>query len=94
MRIVVSYDISDNKRRTKIMHIVEGYGYRVQYSVFECDLEPKKLAELKKRLRPLVKGELWESIRFYPLYTECAEHAQVLGKDLRKILGSTEIVGE
>ncbi|MEW5989254.1 MAG: CRISPR-associated endonuclease Cas2 [Chloroflexota bacterium] len=92
MRIVVSYDISDNKRRTKIMKIVEGYGYRVQYSVFECDLEANKLAELKKRLRPLVKEELWESVRFYPLYAESAEHAQVLGKDLRKALGHTEVV--
>jgi CRISPR-associated protein Cas2 len=92
MRIVISYDISDDKRRRKVAKIMEGYGYRVQYSVFECDLEPKKLAELKKRLKPLVKAAQGESIRFYPLYTECADNAQVLGKDLRKVLGPVVVV--
>jgi CRISPR-associated protein Cas2 len=42
MRVVVSYDISDDKRRRKVAQIMEGYGYRVQYSVFECDLDKKR----------------------------------------------------
>ena len=92
MRIVVSYDISDDKRRRKVAKIMEGYGYRVQYSVFECDLEPKKLVELMRRLSPLVKEKEWESIRFYPLLADSAERAHVLGKDLRKVLGTIEIV--
>lgn len=92
MRIVVSYDISDDKRRRKVAKIMEGYGYRVQYSVFECDLNSKKLAELQKRLKSLVKQNEGESIRFYPLYTECAENAFVIGKDWRKILDSVLVV--
>jgi CRISPR-associated protein Cas2 len=92
MRIVISYDISDDKRRRKVAKIMEGYGYRVQYSVFECDLDVKKLQELKKRLQPLVKEKEWESIRFYPLYTECADNVQVLGKDWWKALGPVVIV--
>lgn len=86
MRIVVSYDISDDKRRRKVAKIMEGYGFRVQYSVFECDLEPKKVTELQQRLRPLVKGQLWESIRFYPLHDDSAAQVVILGKDLRRIL--------
>ena len=43
MRTLVSYDISDDKRRRKVCKILEGYGYRVQYSVFECDLDDKKI---------------------------------------------------
>lgn len=54
MRTLICYDISDDKRRRKVMGIMEGYGYRVQYSVFECDLDRRKTAELKRRLRPLV----------------------------------------
>ena len=38
MYFVVSYDISDDKRRTKIHNTLKSYGQRVQYSVFECDL--------------------------------------------------------
>ena len=92
MRIVISYDISNDKRRNKIAKLLEGYGYRVQYSVFECDLDHKKLAILKRRLKPYVKGKLEESIRFYPLTKNSAEKATVIGKDLRKVLGSVEII--
>ena len=31
---VISYDIPDDKRRKKIADLLEGYGQRVQYSVF------------------------------------------------------------
>ncbi|MCI0396612.1 MAG: CRISPR-associated endonuclease Cas2 [Chloroflexi bacterium] len=92
MRIVVSYDITSDKRRTKIAKIMEGYGYRVQYSVFECDLDDEKLKELWKRLKPLVSTKEWESVRFYPLYSECAEKVRVLGKDLARFLGPTSVV--
>ena len=92
MRTIISYDISNDKRRRKVAKIMEGYGYRVQYSVFECDLDPKKLAELKKRLKPLVKEKEWESVRFYPLAADCADKVEVLGKDLRKVLGPTVII--
>lgn len=92
MRIVVSYDISDDKRRSKVAKIMEGYGYRVQYSVFECELNARKLAQLKRRLRPLVNPKEWESVRFYPLCAECDKKVKVLGKDLARLLGTIEIV--
>ena len=92
MRTVISYDISSDKRRRKVAKILEGYGYRVQYSVFECDLTVKKLAEVKRRLKPLVNAKEWESVRFYPLVADSVERAEVLGKDLRQELGSMVIV--
>ena len=33
--ILISYDIKDNKLRTKFSKFIKKYGYRVQYSVFE-----------------------------------------------------------
>ncbi|MCA9941717.1 MAG: CRISPR-associated endonuclease Cas2 [Anaerolineales bacterium] len=92
MRIVISYDISNDKRRRRIARIMEGYGYRVQYSVFECDLDAGKLAELQKRLTPLVNTREWESVRIYPLTLDCADRVIVIGKDLRKVLKGVEIV--
>ena len=43
---IVSYDISDQKRWRKVYKVVCGYGRRLQYSVFRCEL----LAEDKVRL--------------------------------------------
>ncbi|NET73704.1 MAG: CRISPR-associated endonuclease Cas2 [Sphaerospermopsis sp. SIO1G2] len=66
MRVIVSYDITNDKRRRKVCKTLEGYGYRVQYSVFECDLNRKQIKELKDRLRPYVRGREMDSVRFYP----------------------------
>ncbi|MFM7325121.1 MAG: CRISPR-associated endonuclease Cas2, partial [Nodosilinea sp.] len=63
---VVTYDIPSNRRRKQVADVLEGYGRRVQYSVFECVLSTKKYAEVQARLRSRVNlGE--DSVRFYPL---------------------------
>ena len=92
MRVIISYDISDTKRRNKIAKILEGHGYRVQYSVFECDLDRKKLAALQKRLKPLVKVSEWESIRIYPLDAASAQKVEVIGKDMARFLQPTIVI--
>ncbi len=92
MRIVVSYDISNDKRRRKVVKILEGTGFRMQYSVFECDLDRKQLATLKKRLKPYVEEQTTDSIRFYPLSKWSEERIEVFGNDLTKTMGGILIV--
>ena len=40
---VVAYDISDDKRRLKVVKILEKSGIRINYSVFECMLTRTQL---------------------------------------------------
>ena len=47
---MVSYDIADDKRRTRIFKTLHGYGDRVQYSVFFCELNQQELIKLRTRL--------------------------------------------
>lgn len=77
--VLVSYDIPDDKRRTKVMKTLSGYGRRVQYSVFECELRPADLDELKARLRRLIAADL-DDVRFYPLCEACLGKVTMLGK--------------
>lgn len=35
--IVISYDISDDKKRTRFSKYLTRFGHRIQYSVFEID---------------------------------------------------------
>jgi CRISPR-associated protein Cas2 len=63
---VITYDIPSDQRRKKVADLLEGYGRRVQYSVFECVLPPKKFEELQDRLAKRV-NLAEDSIRFYPL---------------------------
>jgi CRISPR-associated protein Cas2 len=75
---VISYDIPDHKRRKKIADLLEGYGTRVQYSVFECVLAPHQYQELKRRLTKVFrKGE--DSLRFYPIPSQTLTQAEVWG---------------
>ncbi len=76
--LVVSYDIPSNRRRYKVMKTMEGFGTRVQYSVFECRLKPREIDELRKRLRRLIV-ENEDSIRFYFLGAEDVKRIERLG---------------
>lgn len=63
---LITYDIHCHKRRKKVSDLLEGYGKRVQYSVFECVLSSRKYQELKRRLAPRI-DQTEDSLRFYPL---------------------------
>ena len=76
---VVSYDIVDDKRRNKVHKTLEGFGNRVQYSVFECNLEPEDLDRLRKKLKRLIKVKE-DKIRYYPLCQSCVSKALVEGQ--------------
>ena len=51
---LITYDISDDKRRNKVFKMLMGAGDHIQYSVFFCDLNDAELASLRARLRPLL----------------------------------------
>jgi len=76
--LVVSYDISDDRRRRKVMKAMEDFGARVQFSVFECRLLPSEIEKLKRRLRPYVHTAQ-DSIRFYFIGAEDVGRIQVMG---------------
>ena len=50
-RYLVAYDITDQKRLRRIERIASAYGERVQYSLFQCDLQLSKRKELEALLR-------------------------------------------
>lgn len=78
MFLVVSYDITNDKRRNKVSHTLLDFGTRVQYSVFECDLTPVQYQVLLKRLSPLIDEEE-DTIRFYQLCKRCVTQVEFLG---------------
>lgn len=54
LRYLISYDIANPKRLRRVARTLEGFGTRLQYSVFECSLDEIRLAELKSQLYPIV----------------------------------------
>ena len=75
---LVSYDIVDTKPRTKLAKKLLNFGQRVQFSVFECELNPEQLQEMKKQVLPFVDLEK-DSLRIYRLCENCLENLESFG---------------
>ena len=78
MFIIISYDISEDKRRTKIHKTLKDFGTWIQYSVFECELKEKEYLQLRNRLNKAIdKSE--DNIRFYFLCAKCEDKIEKIG---------------
>ncbi|TAK33661.1 MAG: CRISPR-associated endonuclease Cas2 [Chloroflexota bacterium] len=57
---LVAYDVRDDARLRRTAKLLEGYGERVQYSVFRCHLSTREEEKLRWDLtRLLVKEDGW-----------------------------------
>ena len=85
MNILVTYDVntltSDGRRRLrKVAKTCQGYGQRVQYSVFECSVNEVQKERLMKRLLETIdKSE--DSLRVYRLTGERDSFLESYGRD-------------
>lgn len=57
IRYLVSYDICHPKRLRRVARALEGYGVRLQYSVFECPLNDLRIAQLRAELQPILNHD-------------------------------------
>lgn len=69
MMVLVTYDVNTEtaagrKRLRKVAKICKNYGQRVQFSVFECLVEPVQWEKMKSSLVKVIQPDL-DSLRFY-----------------------------
>lgn len=74
-RTLVIYDIKDNKRRYRIIKVLESYGIRVQYSVFEAVLGENQWKDLTVRVTKYLKIDE-DAFRMYDL-SECKKETLI-----------------
>lgn len=71
--IVISYEISDDKLRTKFSKYLQKYGHRIQYSVFEIDNSNKVLnnimADIKCRFE--IRFSQMDSVIIFNMSSSC-----------------------
>lgn len=82
MNVVITYDISDNKVRTKFHKLLKNLGYNVQKSVFECEMSEYDLIEIRKFCKSNLDFET-DSVRIYRICTECLDKAEVQGVTIK-----------
>jgi CRISPR-associated protein Cas2 len=78
MLVLVVYDIPDDRRRVKLATFLEGYGRRVQYSVFECFLSLQEMKILYDKVKKRVKPEL-DNVRFYWIAADALPRTLTIG---------------
>lgn len=83
MFVVVSYDIEDNKRRSKVCNDLKNYGEHVQYSVFECDISQIQIKKLQTDLKKII-NQRQDSIRYYFLCQKCLDKVAIQGRKVSK----------
>lgn len=78
MFVAVCYDVSSHRLRRQVVKILEAFGQRVQRSVFECRIEEKDYAELRRRLSQ-VKLKEGDLVRYYNLCRTCQGRIEFTG---------------
>ncbi len=83
MLVLVTYDVSivtdDGQRRLRrVAKACKDYGQRVQFSVFECEVDPAQWAVLRQRLIDEIDPEV-DSLRFYFLGSNWRRRIEQVG---------------
>lgn len=83
MYVLVTYDVATSevggqRRLRRVAKICTQYGQRVQFSVFECLVDPSQFETLKHALSAEIDADK-DSLRFYKLGKNWKPHVEQIG---------------
>lgn len=83
MMVLVSYDVNITseggpRRLRRVAKICKNYGQRVQFSVFECIVDPTQWTILRQQLAQVIEPER-DSLRFYFLGSNWKRRIEHIG---------------
>lgn len=67
---VVAYDIKDDRIRDKVSKLLEKYGVRANYSVFECLFTDKQLLSTQEKIGNLINKRS-DNVIYYHICLDC-----------------------
>lgn len=88
---LVSYDISDDKRRTRIFNALEDVGDHVQFSVFLCELSKRELAALRSNVSEYVhhRDDQLMILDLGPAHVDLESAMEVIGRPHEPLVRTT-----
>lgn len=83
MLVLVTYDVNTldtggKKRLRQVAKACEDYGQRVQFSVFEIEVDPAQWTRLKARLEGIIRPEA-DSLRYYYMGSNWSRRVEHVG---------------
>ena len=76
MFILLTYDIPDDRRRTRLHKALKRFGTAVQFSVFEFHLNAAQLLRLKQFVAREIQPQE-DQVRYYYLCETCQQRTEV-----------------
>ena len=89
MLFVIAYDIVNDKRRNKVSHLLEKYGLRVNFSVFECIFTEAQLSSIQREIGTLIVTKE-DTVIYYPCCMNC--FSKIIYQPCRRIAGNVVLV--
>lgn len=86
---VIAYDIMDDRRRNRVIKIIEQYGIRVNYSVFECMFTNVQFKNTQEKIAKLIKFKE-DSVIYYPICVDC--FSKIIYQPNRRIAGKVTVI--
>lgn len=68
---VIAYDVTDDKRRNKVVKLLSKHGVRSNYSVFECMLTESQFVKICESLRKIINPKEQDQVAYYPICVNC-----------------------
>ncbi len=76
--LLVSYDIREDARRTRVARQLQDYGQRVQFSVFECFLNKEEYSEMLNKVKKYIDMDK-DNLRIYKICGTCCRRIESYG---------------
>lgn len=67
---VVTYDIKEDRKRARVSKILEKYGIRVNFSVFECMFTDIQLLQVQEKIKKILDKRS-DTVIYYPICVNC-----------------------
>lgn len=72
---LITYDVRDPKRLRQVAKKLEGYGTRIQYSIFRCRLDRLTLEKLHWELNQIMASD--DDLLVMPICPRCASRVPI-----------------
>lgn len=87
---VIAYDVTDDKRRNKVVKLLSKHGVRSNYSVFECMLTESQFTKIREALRKIINPKEQDRVAYYPICVNC--YTRILYEPPRNEKAKTTLV--
>ncbi|MEQ3108735.1 CRISPR-associated endonuclease Cas2 [Bacteroides salyersiae] len=67
---VIAYDIKEDRKRARVSKILEKYGIRVNFSVFECMFTDIQLLQVQEKIKKILDKRS-DTVIYYPICVNC-----------------------